>query len=91
MLCPGAFTGISTFILLAGICLPGVICSATTLKPLAAGKGGVVATGHPLVAEAGLRILEKGGNAVDKRGISLRSLVLDEPRTRFLTSLGMTG
>jgi gamma-glutamyltranspeptidase/glutathione hydrolase len=30
-----------------------------------AGKRGVVAAGHPLVAEAGLRILEKGGNAVD--------------------------
>jgi gamma-glutamyltranspeptidase/glutathione hydrolase len=30
-----------------------------------AGKRGVLAAGHPLVAEAGLRILEKGGNAVD--------------------------
>jgi gamma-glutamyltranspeptidase/glutathione hydrolase len=39
--------------------------SAATLKPLVAGKRGVVAAGHPLVAEAGLRILEKGGNAVD--------------------------
>jgi gamma-glutamyltranspeptidase / glutathione hydrolase len=38
---------------------------AVTLKPLVMGKRGVVAAGHPLVAEAGLRILEKGGNAVD--------------------------
>ena len=38
---------------------------AATLKPLVAGRRGVVAAGHPLVAEAGLRILEKGGNAVD--------------------------
>ncbi len=38
---------------------------ATTLKPLVAGRRGVVAAGHPLVAEAGLRILEQGGNAVD--------------------------
>ena len=38
---------------------------ATTLKPLVAGRRGVVAAGHPLVAEAGLRILEKGGNAID--------------------------
>ncbi|MGD0922522.1 MAG: gamma-glutamyltransferase family protein [Terriglobia bacterium] len=30
-----------------------------------AGKRGAVAAGHPLVAEAGLRILEKGGNAID--------------------------
>ena len=38
---------------------------AVTLKPLVMGRRGVVAAGHPLVAEAGLRILEKGGNAVD--------------------------
>ncbi len=36
-----------------------------TVKPLVSGKRGVVAAGHPLVAEAGLRVLEKGGNAVD--------------------------
>ncbi len=44
---------------------PGLASAATTLKPLVQGKRGVVAAGHPLVAEAGLRILEKGGNAVD--------------------------
>jgi gamma-glutamyltranspeptidase / glutathione hydrolase len=38
---------------------------AATLKPMVAGRRGVIATGHPLVAEAGLRMLEKGGNAVD--------------------------
>jgi len=36
-----------------------------TLKPTVGGKRGAVAAGHPLVAEAGLRILQKGGNAVD--------------------------
>lgn len=41
-------------------------CVATdTYKPLVMGKRGVVAAGHHLVAEAGLRILEKGGNAID--------------------------
>lgn len=45
--------------------LPGIPASSATLKPLVAGRRGVVAAGHPLVAEAGLRILEKGGNAVD--------------------------
>jgi gamma-glutamyltranspeptidase/glutathione hydrolase len=65
MVWPGAFTKVCTLILVAGFYLPGVISSAATLKPLVAGKRGVVAAGHPLVAEAGLRILEKGGNAVD--------------------------
>jgi gamma-glutamyltranspeptidase/glutathione hydrolase len=51
--------------LAAGLALPPALNGATTLKPLVAGKRGVVAAGHPLVAEAGLRILEKGGNAVD--------------------------
>lgn len=41
------------------------VSTAVTMKPLVAGRRGVVAAGHPLVAEAGLRILEKGGNAVD--------------------------
>ena len=45
--------------------LPGIPGYTATLKPLVAGRRGVVAAGHPLVAEAGLRILEKGGNAVD--------------------------
>ena len=65
MVSPGFLTKVCTFFLLAGVFQPGVITSAATLKPLVAGKRGVVAAGHPLVAEAGLRILEKGGNAVD--------------------------
>jgi len=52
-------------ILVAEFLFPSVSISGATLKPLVAGKRGVVAAGHPLVAEAGLRILEKGGNAVD--------------------------
>jgi len=65
MLGPGTFTKACLFLLVAGVFLPGIATSATTLKPLVEGKRGVVAAGHPLVAEAGLRILEKGGNAVD--------------------------
>ncbi|MFZ0963687.1 MAG: gamma-glutamyltransferase family protein [Terriglobia bacterium] len=49
----------------AALLLPNISTYAATLKPLVAGRRGVVAAGHPLVAEAGLRILEKGGNAVD--------------------------
>ncbi len=37
----------------------------TTLKPMVMGRRGVVAGGHPLVVEAGMRVLQKGGNAVD--------------------------
>jgi gamma-glutamyltranspeptidase / glutathione hydrolase len=36
-----------------------------TLKPQVMGRRGVVAGGHPLVVEAGMRMLQKGGNAVD--------------------------
>lgn len=43
----------------------GRCVAGDTFKPLVMGKRGVVAAGHPLVAEAGLRILEKGGNAID--------------------------
>ena len=37
----------------------------TTLKPQVMGRRGVVAAGHPLAVEAGMRMLQKGGNAVD--------------------------
>ena len=49
----------------AGILFSGGASGAQTLKPVVAGKRGAVAAGHPLVAEAGLRILEEGGNAID--------------------------
>ncbi len=38
---------------------------AQTFRPVVRGKRGVVAGGHPLSVEAGLRILQHGGNAVD--------------------------
>lgn len=45
--------------------LPLKSYQAQTFRPVVRGKRGVVAGGHPLSVEAGLRILQKGGNAVD--------------------------
>ncbi len=44
---------------------PFTASRAQTFRPVVRGKRGVVAGGHPLSVEAGLRILQKGGNAVD--------------------------
>jgi gamma-glutamyltranspeptidase/glutathione hydrolase len=49
--------------LLAG--LPSSTTHADTFRPVVRGKRGVVAGGQPLSVEAGLRILQRGGNAVD--------------------------
>lgn len=39
--------------------------SADTFRPVVRGRRGVVAGGHPLSVEAGMRILQQGGNATD--------------------------
>src|SRR5437016_1266762 len=39
--------------------------SADTFHPVVRGRRGVVAGGNPLSVEAGLRMLQHGGNAVD--------------------------
>jgi gamma-glutamyltranspeptidase / glutathione hydrolase len=39
--------------------------TAQTFRPVARGRRGVVAGGHPLSVEAGMRMLQRGGNAVD--------------------------
>src|SRR2546423_12234512 len=41
------------------------VSTADTFRPVVRGRRGVVAGGHPLSVEAGLRILQHGGNAVD--------------------------
>ena len=45
--------------------LPASTSHADTFRPVVRGKRGVVAGGAPLSVEAGLRMLERGGNAVD--------------------------
>ncbi len=44
------------------------ISRADTFRPVVRGKRGVVAGGQPLSVEAGLRMLQHGGNAVDAEG-----------------------
>jgi gamma-glutamyltranspeptidase/glutathione hydrolase len=56
------------FCLIASFLLTGIPLStsrADTFRPVVRGKRGVVAGGQPLSVEAGLRILQQGGNAVD--------------------------
>src|SRR6266446_1010334 len=56
------------FLLILSIALwatPLQTADAQTFRPVVRGKRGVVSGGHPLSVEAGLRILQKGGNAVD--------------------------
>ncbi|HEY6120388.1 MAG TPA: gamma-glutamyltransferase, partial [Pyrinomonadaceae bacterium] len=45
--------------------VPPAAMRADTFHPVVRGRRGVVAGGHPLSVEAGLRILQQGGNAVD--------------------------
>ena len=56
------FCLLTTF-MVAGI--PVSTSHADTFRPVVRGKRGVVAGGQPLSVEAGLRILQRGGNAVD--------------------------
>src|SRR5689334_22122569 len=57
------------FCLAASFILAGLPASNTTnadtFRPVVRGKRGAVAGGQPLSVEAGLRILQRGGNAVD--------------------------
>ncbi len=75
------FTGF----LIATVFFPDITKSAT-LKPLVMGTRGAVGAGNPLVAEAGLRILQKGGNAVDAGVATVFAAAVVEQ-----TSVGMGG
>src|ERR1044071_4987171 len=58
--------GFLCFSLVATVSLVSVSTSSgETFRPVVRGKRGAVAAGHPLSAEAGIRLLQQGGNAVD--------------------------
>ncbi|HKP10595.1 MAG TPA: gamma-glutamyltransferase, partial [Blastocatellia bacterium] len=55
-----------SFVILTAVFFASTIVpEAETFRPVVRGKRGVVAAGHPLSAEAGMRLLQQGGNAVD--------------------------
>jgi gamma-glutamyltranspeptidase/glutathione hydrolase len=56
---------ICTVVIIAIFFLSSVAPQAETFRPVVRGKRGAVAAGHPLSAEAGMRLLQQGGNAVD--------------------------
>ena len=57
--------GLATAIAFAMLSANLQISTADTFRPVVRGRRGVVAGGHPLSVEAGMRMLQRGGNAVD--------------------------
>src|SRR5262245_48785857 len=54
---------VATFVVVAGWLGPAA--QETSWRPTVVAQHGMVAAGHPLAAEAGMRILKAGGNAID--------------------------
>ena len=56
---------ISVAVAASVVALSVVQPDADTFRPVVRGKRGAVAAGNPLSAEAGMRLLQQGGNAID--------------------------
>src|SRR5918996_5515486 len=57
----------------------------STWRPVVLADHGMVASGHPLASEAGLRVLKSGGNAIDAAIATWAVQGLTEPH---MTGLG---
>lgn len=57
--------GVASFAISAFLSSNVPVSRGDTFRPVVRGRRGVVAGGHPLSVEAGMRILQHGGNAVD--------------------------